>query len=184
MENKLIQSCLQGNRKAQKRLYDDYKIKMFNLCMRYAKSREEAEDFLLEGFHKVFRDLKDFKVENSFDAWLRKIMINTALMNLRKKKFFATFPINEEITESAPISENDFLLQMNANEIIYAIQQLPIGYQTIFNLFAIEGFSHKEIALQLNIAESTSRSQYNRAKKSLQKSLSQKQAIHQSLKRN
>lgn len=178
MDDKLIQSCLKGNRKAQNELYDKYKIKMFGLCMRYAKNRAEAEDFLLEGFQKVFRDLKDFNLSNSLEGWIRRIMVNTALMHLRKKSLFDTFPINEEITAAVPNIENDFLQEMNVNEIIHAIQQLPIGYQTVFNLFALEGFSHKEIAIQLDISESTSRSQYTRAKKSLQKILINKQIIY------
>lgn len=173
MEYQKIQACTKGDVKAQNELYDLYKVKMFGVCMRYAKDRAEAEDFLLEGFHKVFKDLKQFKKGNSLEGWIRRIMMNTALMHIRKKRIFE-ISINEEITISEARLENDFIQQMNVNEIIHAIQQLPIGYQTIFNLFAIEGFSHQEIAEKLDISASTSRSQYTRAKKSLQKILTGK----------
>ncbi len=172
-----IRLCLKGDRNAQAQIYDEYKTPLLEVCMRYAKSREEAEDFLLEGFFKIFRDLHQFNTGNSFEGWCRRIMVNTALMHIRKKHPFETLSLNEAVLQPAHEIDNDFISQLNVNEIIHSIQQLPIGYQTVFNLFAIEGYSHKEIALQLGISESTSRSQYTRAKRHLQQSLSQKKSF-------
>lgn len=170
-EAHLIKDCLQGNRKAQNDLYSKYKVKLFGLCLRYARSREEAEDFLLEGFQKIFRDLHQFKFKSSLEAWMRRVVVNTALQHLRKKNRLSFQDFTIEEIDRVSNFEPDILDEMNANDIIACIQKLPIGYQTIFNLFAIEGYSHREISEQLGITESTSRSQYTRAKKALQKIL-------------
>ena len=172
----LLKACIRGERKAQNAFYERYKIKMFGLCMRYASNREEAEDMLLEGFFKVFKDLHQFRNQSPLEGWIRRVMVNTCLMYLRKKhqKWLPTNDL-DELPELA--SEDDFGFQQDADAIIEAIQQLPMGFKTIFNLYAIEGFSHKEIAKKLDISESTSRSQYSRAKQALQKLLVEQKVI-------
>ena len=170
-EHELIQACKKGERKAQNQFYDQFKVKMFGVCMRYASNRTEAEDMLLEGFFRVFKDLHQFRNQCPIEAWIRKVMVNSALMYLRKKnsKYFETTQI-DLIPE--PEADDDFGFQMETKRVIEAIQTLPLGFKTIFNLYAIEGYSHKEIAKKMGISESTSRSQYTRAKRALQKLLS------------
>ncbi|MFT4759807.1 MAG: RNA polymerase sigma factor (sigma-70 family) [Paraglaciecola sp.] len=167
-EKELVQLCLAGQRNAQQELYARYKTKMFGICLRYAKSRETAEDVLLDGFMKVFRDLGQFQFKGSLEGWIRKVIVNTALMHLRKKHRFDFQPIDNELIIERLEVEPTVLQDIRVDAIIAQIQQLPIGYQTIFNLFAIEGFSHKEIGEKLGIKESTSRSQYTRARRLLQ----------------
>ena len=164
----LVQAVLRGDERAQRRFYDQHKVKMYGLCLRFASDHTEAEDMLMEGFYKVFRDLHQYKGQCPLEAWVRQVMVNTALMHLRKRnrQLLADVPL-EEMSEDVATNE-DPLEQLNAAAVIALIQQLPIGFRTVFNLFAIEGFSHKEIGEKLGIAESTSRSQYARAKKVLQ----------------
>ena len=167
-DKKLVQACLVGQRNAQQELYERYKSKMFGVCLRYARNREAAEDLLLEGFMKVFRDLGQFQFNGSLEGWIRKVMVNTALMHLRKKYQFEFQSIDNDLVIEGLEVEPSVLENIRLDAIIQLIQQLPIGYQTIFNLYAIEGFSHKEIAEKLAIQESTSRSQYTRARRMLQ----------------
>jgi RNA polymerase sigma-70 factor (ECF subfamily) len=175
-EQELIQACKKGDRKAQNAFYDRYKVKMFGVCMRYASNREEAEDMLLEGFFRVFKDLHQFRNQCSVEAWIHKVMINSALMYLRKNHLKSFNFIN--IAEVPYLeADDDFGFQQDTKMVIEAIQQLPIGFKTIFNLYAIEGFSHKEIAEKMSISASTSRSQYTRAKIALQKLLSKQKVI-------
>lgn len=164
----MVLDCLAGQSNAQQELYNRYKSKMFGICLRYARNKEEAEDILLDGFMKVFRDLRQFQFKGSLEGWIRKVMVNTALMLLRKKQSFKFQHIDNELIIDRLEVEPSVLQQMRVEAIIHLIQQLPMGYQTIFNLYAIEGFSHKEIGEQLGIKESTSRSQYTRARRMLQ----------------
>ena len=145
----LIQECLKGKRKAQGELYRRYAAKMMGVCMRYSRNRDMAHDLLQEGFIKVFTNLNEYSGNGSFEGWMRKIFINCALEKIRRSK---VFPLEE----------------ISAQEMLDLIHRLPPGYQTIFNLFAIEGFSHKEIGAMLRITEGTSRSQYARARYTLQ----------------
>ena len=168
-EKALIQACLQNDEQAQTALYEQYKGQMYVVCLRYARSVAEAEDFLVEGFFKVFRDLHQYNYQSPLAAWIKRVVINTALMTLRKKQ-----PILQrdfEITQNELIQAPEIWEQLDAEVILKAIQTLPDGYQTIFNLYAIEGYSHKEIGELLGITASTSRSQYTRAKKALQELL-------------
>lgn len=167
---KLINACLRGDRLAQKALYDHFKGKMFAICLRYASNRSEAEDMLLEGFFKVFRDLKQFKPGNSLEGWIRQVVIRTALMQLRKNKRWVGFQPESEDLHQEPEAHH-FSEEMEADYILSTIWQLPAGYRAVFNLYAIEGYSHREIAEQLDISESTSKSQYMRAKAALRKLL-------------
>lgn len=170
-EKELVQACIQNDRKAQLELYNHFKIKMYGLCLRFGHNKEEAEDMLQEGFFKVFRDLHQFKRQVPLGAWIRKVIVNAALMHLRKRNrsWVPTTELEKHVGEFK--TEGSIQFQMNAAEIIHAIQGLPTGFRTIFNLFAIEGYSHREIAEKLGISESTSRSQYTRARATLQKQL-------------
>lgn len=173
----LVRECLAGQRSAQQALYEKYKAKMFGVCLRYAKSRETAEDMLLDGFMKVFRDLGQFQFKGSLEGWIRKVVVNTALMHLRKKHRNDFQLVDNELVMERLEVQPVVLENIRVEAIIAQIQQLPIGYQTIFNLFAIEGFSHKEIAERLGIKESTSRSQYTRARRLLQECLLKERVV-------
>ena len=162
----LIQECLKGKRKAQGELYRRYAAKMMGVCMRYSRNRDMAHDQLQEGFIKVFTNLNEYSGNGSFEGWMRKIFINCALEKIRRSKVFPlTFPTEETEQET---SFPNALEEISAQEMLDLIHRLPPGYQTIFNLFAIEGFSHKEIGAMLRITEGTSRSQYARARYTLQ----------------
>ena len=167
--NKMIQACLQGDERAQQHFYDQYKVKMYGLCLRFAASQTEAEDMLMEGFYKVFRDLGQFRGQCPLEAWVRRVMVNAALMHLRKKHRQLTMAIALEEVPDDLMAQNDLLDSLDAHAVISLIQQLPPGFRAVFNLFAIEGYSHREISEQLGVSESTSRSQYTRAKKAMQK---------------
>lgn len=165
----LVGLCLKGKREAQKQLYDRYASKMLGVCYRYANSREEAEDFLQEGFILVFRKLDQWKGEGELGAWIRRIMVNTSLNSIKSKHRLSEklniIPIDSVAYHSA--SEEP----LSGNELMELIHQLPIGYRTVFNLYAIEGYSHEEIADMLGIKAGTSRSQFTRARELLMKRL-------------
>ena len=166
-EKQLIKGCLNGDRRAQEELYNLYSRKMMGLCMRYVSNRETARDLLQDGFIKVFTSLNLYSGAGSFESWMRKIFINVAIEHLRKKDFLYASMDLESIQSS--IEDNSTVSRLSAAMIMELIQQLPEGFRTVFNLFAIEGYSHKEIGEMLQISEATSRSQYARAKQSLQK---------------
>ncbi|MEZ4847579.1 MAG: sigma-70 family RNA polymerase sigma factor [Bacteroidia bacterium] len=175
IESPLIEACISGERDAQNRLYQKYKAKMFGVCLRYARTQAEAEDMLLEGFFNIFKDLHQFRMQGSLEGWMRKVMVNNAIAHIRKyrKKELQSFGLeNDTITNS---TEPAVWRKDNLDSIIQLIRALPLGYQTIFNLYAVEGYSHKEIAKMLKIAESTSRSQYTRARQILQQKLTDNQ---------
>lgn len=165
-EHLLIRRCLKGNATAQKQLYERYQRSLFGLCLRYARSEAEALDFLQEGFIKIFRDLPNFRGDGPLEAWMRRVIVNTAISKLRRKSW-----IREEHYdwESIPAEEERADPDgLDAEQLIELIRQLPDGFRAVFNLYAVEGYAHKEIAQILDIAESTSRSQYLRARKLLQ----------------
>jgi RNA polymerase sigma-70 factor (ECF subfamily) len=165
----LIRGCLQNNAAMQKMLYDKYAAKLFGIALRYAHSQEDAKDILQDGFVKVFKNLSKYKGTGSFEGWMRRIMVNTAIEHHRKKNH--TYEIQESHEESITDRDLTALDKLAAEEILNMIKALPNGYKTVFNLFAIEGFSHKEIADMLNISEGTSKSQYARAKALLQEKI-------------
>jgi len=175
-EKTLLQACLQKDEQAQTELYEKYKGKMYAVCLRYARNQTEAEDFLVEGFFKVFKDLHQYKYQSPLVHWMKRVIINNALMSLRKKQIL-TFPATD-LTENDWQQAPEIWQQLEAETIFQAIQSLPDGYQTIFNLYAIEGYSHKEISEKLGITASTSRSQYTRAKKALQQLLAPQKLSH------
>lgn len=168
---KLLRACLRNDRQAQYELYQRYKVYLFGVCLRYAKNRAEAEDILQEGFFKILRDLKQYNRQVALQSWMRKVVVNTALMHIRKHhklKLESTEPI-PEINQM--LVDNSLLEANRANAVIQLIQQLPITQQTVFNLRAIEGYSFKEIAQQLKTNEATLRSHYRRARLQLQQLL-------------
>jgi len=170
-EKQLVTACRKGDRKAQKMLYDLFAPKMYAVCLRYAKDQSMAQDFLQEGFIKVFTHLDKFRFEGSLEGWVRRIIVNAALEKLRKTDVFRNSTGMEGLSnlDSGVVPALD---EMQAADLIHLIQQLPVGFRTVFNLYAIEGFSHQEIGTMLGISEGTSKSQYSRARQWLQQRLS------------
>ena len=170
-ENDLIHLCQQQDPKAQKLLYDRFAAKMFGVCRRYISTREDAEDVLVEAMFRVFDNIDSFQFAGSFEGWVRRIVINEALMFLRKKRLLTVDADASELNSiefSTPLSiEHD----LAAQDILKLLEKLPTGYRTIFNLFVIEGFKHIEIADMLNISINTSKSQLILAKDRLRKEL-------------
>lgn len=168
-DHDLIEGCLLGNPVMQKKLYDKYAPKMYGICLRYAANTEDAKDILQDGFVKVFINLSKFKAAGSFEGWMRRIFVNTAIEHYRRKNQLYTISENQE--ENIPNQDISALDELAAEDIIRLISELPNGYRTVFNLFAVEGYSHKEIATMMNITEGTSKSQYARAKAWLQEKI-------------
>jgi RNA polymerase sigma-70 factor (ECF subfamily) len=160
---KLIKDCLKGKLKAQRELYELFAKTMLGVCYRYTRSTRDAEDVLQEGFVKVFHNLDQFKSEGELGAWIRRIMVNTALNFLkRNRKYQQEMYFTQEYLH--PVVDDDPAIRLNAKELADLIRQLPQGYQVIFNLHAVEGYSHVEIGELLGISDGTSRSQYSRAR--------------------
>ncbi len=163
----LIKSCIKGDRRAQAKLYREHSVFLFGVAMRYAKDKSEAEDILQEGFYRILKDLKNWSQKAPLEAWMRKVMINSALMYLRKYRkmeFEQIMDIENTILE---ISDLSFEEKERANAVIRMIQSLPDPYQTIFNMKAIDGFSYQEISENLGVNENTLRSLYLRARNKL-----------------
>ncbi len=158
----LIKRCVKEDRKAQKELYDLFAPRMMMICLRYTKSRMEAEDILQESFIKVFGNLKNLREITNLAAWIKRIVINTALNYQRGKLYL--YPMVDVGKINLSYNENVALSAFRQEELLILIRELPLGCQVIFNLFAIEGYSHKEIAAKLKISEGTSKSQYSRAR--------------------
>lgn len=159
----VIAGCVQGKPLAQRALYDKHAPKMLAVCFRYAKDRDEAEDMLQEGFIKVFHNINKFQNQGSLEGWIRRIIVNTAIDMIRKNKaLMLETPINDNLSEN--LIADEVTDNLDVEYLLNIIQELPTGYRLVFNLFAIEGYSHAEIGEKLNINESTSRSQYTRAK--------------------
>ncbi len=157
----LIKGCIDHSRAAQHALYSRYSRKMLMLCQRYARNTDDAQDILQEGFIKVFGNIHSFKGESKLETWMTRIFINTALNHQRQKLYL--FPMTE-VEESSAQTEAIVLDEFTREELLAAIQSLPDGCRVVFNLFAIEGYPHKEIASMLGISEGTTKSQYSRAK--------------------
>ena len=166
----IIEKCLEGDKRFEKLLYKKYSSTMLGVCARYFRYIEEEEDVLQEGFIKVFSNLKQFKGEGSFEGWIKKIMINTALNSYRSntKHYFQT---HIEDIENTYANEYTFDENLSAEVLLKLIQELPEGYRIVFNLYAIDGYNHKEIADMLQISEGTSKSQLSRARSMLQKKI-------------
>ena len=175
-EEAILKGCLQNDPTAQKELYNRYSPKMLSVCYRFAHNREDAEDMLQEGFIKIFSQMHTFGNRGAFEGWIRRIIVHTCINILKKNKKF-----NESVdiihATGAMVREESVPSIVQAKQIVECIRMLPIGYRTVLNLYAIEGYSHREIGMMLDIEESTSRSQYTRAKAMLEEILVRKKII-------
>lgn len=165
-ESDLIKGCLEGNRRMQEELYQRFSPRMYAVCLRYAGNAEEAADILQDGFIKVFKKLDSYRGEGSFEGWIRRIFVNTAIEQFRRKKYLQ--PVTEKEENTLEGDYTSALDQLGAKDIMALIQELSPGYRTVFNLYVVEGYSHKEIGDMLGISEGTSKSQLSRAKVILQ----------------
>lgn len=173
-DQELVKKCLEGNREAQKLLFSTYSRKMMTICLRYTEDREEAEDVLQEGFIKVFEKMRQWQGSGPLGGWIRSIMVNTALTHIRNRSKWknATDLDSAEEIDAEDVSALDML---SADDLMELIGQMPSGYKTVFNLFAIEGYGHKEIGDLLGITESTSKTQFLKAKAWLKKALTEEE---------
>jgi RNA polymerase sigma factor (sigma-70 family) len=171
-ESDLIKGCIAGDRRMQEELYRRFAPKMYAVCLRYANNADDAQDLLQEGFIKVYRNLHRFRAEGSFEGWIRRVFVNTSIEHFRKKstKLAMVTDKEENTIEDADITA---LHKLAEKDIINIIQELSPGYRTVFNLYVVEGYSHKEIGELMGISEGTSKSQLARAKGVLQKKISQ-----------
>lgn len=168
-EESLIRGCQKGRSRDQQALFEKYSAKMLGVCHRYVKDASEAEDVMIGGFAKMFEKIGSFRFEGSFEGWLRRIIVNECLMYLRRNKsMYLEVEIEKADREPDYSQLSDGL---EAEDLMRMIQELPVGYRTVFNLYAIEGFSHQEIAETMGISEGTSKSQLSRARTLLQKQL-------------
>jgi len=165
----IIKGCLEGNSKAQELLYEQFAGKMFAVCLRYCGDYEEAKDVLQDGFIRVYSNLQQFHKKGSFEGWIRRIMINTALEKYRDKYYLNRVDNQEERIEIKV--EDDVFEDLSAQDLMRMIQELSPKYRMVFNLYAIEGYSHKEISALLKISEGTSKSNLSRARAILQEKL-------------
>ncbi|MBN2680969.1 MAG: RNA polymerase sigma factor [Bacteroidales bacterium] len=170
-EEQLIQGCIKNKRGAQKQLFDKYASVLLGVCMRYARNRDEAEDILQDGFVKIFMRIKQYTGKGSFEGWMKRVMVNTALSFYRQNLKHYYHQDIDEVSElkfdEASMEESEF----SEEEIMEIIKNLPDGFRIVFNLYAIEGYKHREIAELLGIDVNTSKSQYSRAKKMIQNRL-------------
>jgi RNA polymerase sigma factor (sigma-70 family) len=175
-EELMLAGCLKNNAAAQEALYSRFSPRMLGVCYRFAKNREDAEDMLQEGFIKVFTQMHQYRNEGALEGWIRRIIVHTCINNLKKNKKFSD---SLDIIHANSIHINEEMIPsiMQAKQVVECIRMLPLGYRTVLNLYAVEGFPHKEIASMLDIEESTSRSQYTRAKAMLEEILVRKKII-------
>lgn len=173
-DEEIIKGCCKNQPSAQRMLYDKFASKMLGVVLRYANDETEAHDILQDGFVKVFNKISSFTMEGSLEGWVRRIMVNTALDQYRKnKKRMKDIKIDDV---SFYLSQNDFIEEsLMADDLLKIINAMPKGYRVVFNLFAIEGYSHKEIAEKLGVTENTSKSQYSRARQFVKKILEEKE---------
>ncbi|WP_114749319.1 RNA polymerase sigma factor [Pleomorphovibrio marinus] len=168
-EETIVRGCLKGDKKSQKHLYEAYSGKFLALCYRYVKDRDLAEDVMIEGFMKIFDKLSQFENKGSLEGWMRKVMVNQALLTLRKNRHLSMEVNYDGQEEGLGVYEDPNDLE--AEDLLKMVEELPVGYRTVFNLYAIEGYSHKEIQDLLGISESTSKSQLSRARALLKQKL-------------
>lgn len=169
-DEQLVKRCLDREKGATDEFYRRFASKMFGVCLRYARSRVEAEDLLQEGFIKVFSSLSTFRCDGSLEGWVRRIIVNNSINYYRQKSpWFEDVETSKDANRET--AEYDVVSALSADELLAIIQQLPEGYRMVFNLYVIEGFLHKEIAEMLNISENTSKSQLLKARKALQEKL-------------
>lgn len=172
-EKELVDGCIREDRKCQRFLWDKYAPKLLSLSIRYCRSREDAEDVLMESYVKIFDKMQDFRFQSSLETWMRRIVVNTSINKLRATKITDT--IDSELNDIG-FTDNAFD-NLNAQQLLALLDSLPTGYKTVFNMFAIEGYSHKEIADELGIDEGTSRSQLAKARKALQEMVEKNEKV-------
>ena len=165
-ETDLIQGCIAGERKMQEELYKRFSPKMYAVCLRYAGNGDDAQDILQDGFIKIYKNLARFRSEGSFEGWIRRIFVNTSIEHLRRKTYLK--PISEKEENIIPYKEKSVLDKLGEKDIMNLIKELSPGYRTVFNLYVVEGYTHKEIGDILGISEGTSKSQLARARMILQ----------------
>ena len=176
-EELMLHGCLNNVAAAQEALYSRFSPRMLGVCYRFARNREDAEDMLQEGFIKVFTQIHQFRNQGAFEGWVRRIIVHTCINVLKKNKKF-TDSVDLIHATSIHLNESNIPSILQAKQVVESIRMLPLGYRTVLNLYAIEGYSHKEIAGMLDIEESTSRSQYTRAKAMLEDILIKKKIIN------
>ncbi len=172
----MLHGCLNSIASAQEALYNRFSPRMLGVCFRFARNREDAEDMLQEGFIKVFTQIQQFRSQGALEGWIRRIIVHTCINILKKNKKF-TDSVDLIHAGNLYLNENNIPSIVETKEVVDSVRQLPLGYRTVLNLYAIEGFNHKEISQMLDIEESTSRSQYTRAKAMLEDILVQKKII-------
>ncbi len=173
IEQELLQSCIKGDSKAQKLLYEKYSRVMFGICLRYSNTYDEAKDILQDGFVKVFTKMGQFGFQGSFEGWMKRIFVNTALEYYRSQK---KYMYHEDVDAAHEQPHHDYTVdKIGQKEILALIQQMAPGYRNVLNLFIVEGYSHAEIAEMLNINEGTSKSQLSRARILLQQAIIKQQ---------
>jgi len=168
----IINGCLAGNRRDQELLYRRHAPKLYAVCLQYSGNDEEARDILQEGFIKIFENLANYKFEGSFEGWMRRIVVNTALEKYRNKHNLYRVDDIDQIAEPDAEPDNDDYSGLEAVDLLGIIRELPTKYRMVFNLFALEGYSHKEISTMMNISEGTSKSNLSRARIILQRRVS------------
>lgn len=173
-EKGLLLGCTRQDRKAQRALYERFSSRMFVVCLRYAKDRDEAQDLLQEGFITVFAKISTFSGAGSLEGWMRRIFVNTALMRLRKGDVLRGAADVDEPAARSVSSQEDILSGIGGKDILRLIGQMPDGFRIVFNMNVLEGYSHQEISKELGISEGTSRSQLSRARAWLQERLREK----------
>ena len=166
---KIINGCIAGNRRDQELLYRRHASKLFAVCLQYSGNDEEARDILQEGFIKIFENLNNYKYEGSFEGWMRRITVNTALEKFRSRHNLYRVDDIDQIQEQEAEPDNQDYGGLEANDLLDIIRELPPKYRMVFNLYAIEGYSHKEISKMVNISEGTSKSNLSRARLILQR---------------
>lgn len=175
-ESELIKGCISGDRKMQELLYNRHSPKMYAVCLRYSNNADDAQDLLQEGFIKVFRNLEKFRGDGSFEGWMRRIFVNTSIEEYRRKTKLTT--VSEPKEYNIEDTEWNALDNIAEKDIIKIVQQLSPGYRQVFNMYVIEGYSHKEIAEILGINEGTSKSQLARARVILQKMVEEQKYLN------
>jgi RNA polymerase sigma factor (sigma-70 family) len=168
-DKELVELAVSGSRKHQEQLYRLYADEMYNVCLMYSESEEDACDILQEAYIRVFRYLNTFQFESSLKTWIRRIIINTAINHYRKRKKDREF--SQPLGENDDVAINDIFDNMNVNDIVQLVNELPEGAKMVLKLYAIEGYKHKEIAEIMEITEGTSKSQLNRAKSLLRETV-------------
>lgn len=170
-EEQIIKKCLRGNRKAQFSLYQEHKVYLFGICMRYASSRAEAEDMLQEGFYLILKDLKTYSGKGALRGWMKRVVVNAALMHIRKHRKLSVTAMDEELIDYHNASDTSLWNSDRVLALIYMVRQLPLNQQVAFNLRAVDGYEYNEISKKLNTSESNCRSLYLRARNGLREML-------------